>query len=123
MNNSNGSSQQFVDVEIVGQTFCIACDNDNKQSLLDSVDFFNEKISQIIQEIGEVQKKNASPLRLVITATLQIISDFLLTQQVLQQLINQNDNNIEIVNNICKKINKLFSEKEKEIGKNTEKIK
>lgn len=103
MNNS-----QFVDIEIVGQTFCIACDEENKQSLLDSVNFLNEKISQIIQEIGETPKKNSSPIRLIITATLQIVSDFLLTQQVLQQLLEQNDLKDTIANNICQRLNRLF---------------
>ena len=103
MNNS-----QFVDIEIVGQTFCIACDEENKQSLLDSVNFLNEKISQIIQEIGETPKKNSSPIRLIITATLHIVSDFLLTQQVLQQLLEQNDLKDTIANNICQRLNRLF---------------
>lgn len=104
----NQNATQFVDIDIAGYTYCIACDNDSKQSLLESVAFFNQKISQIIQEIGEAPKKNSSPIRLIITATLQIISDFLLTQQVLQQLLEQNDIKDNIANNIYNKLNKLF---------------
>lgn len=119
MNNPN-DNLQFVDVEIAGQTFCIACDDDNKLSLLESVEFLNSKILQIIQEIGETPKKNASPIRLVITAALQIISDFLLTQQVLRQLLEQNDLKDNIANNICKRLNRLFVV-ENEILKNKDK--
>ncbi len=117
MNNS-----QFVDIEIVGQTFCIACDEENKQSLLDSVNFLNEKISQIIQEIGETPKKNSSPIRLIITATLQIVSDFLLTQQVLQQLLEQNDLKDTIANNICQRLNRLFVVESQNNDKTNDKI-
>lgn len=114
---------QFVDIDIAGNTYCIACDSESKQSLLESVAFFNQKISQIIQEIGEVPKKNSSPVRLIVTATLQIISDFLLTQQVLQQLLEQNDIKDNIAKNICQKINKLLTVENKNNDKNENKIK